>query len=166
MPRGRPMINTNDVAEQVNTEIDLHSSIPESQVYDTLADINFAAVTDESILSENVKKYARDLAFMEEKVTFVIQPGSKEDSPVLTLGVNGQNVHVTRGQPIRAARKFLNTLFTYTHEMETQQYADPATGLTQTRVLKKQQPAYPVSLLEDTPEGRNWFAAYQRVYYA
>lgn len=163
---GRPMITTNDVAEPVNTNIDLHSNIPESQVYDTLAENNFAMVTDESLNDANVKKYARDLAFMEEKVTFVIQPGNKEDAPVLTLGVNGQNVHVTRGQPIRAARKFLNTLFTFTHEMETQQYVDPATGLTQTRVLKKQQPAYPVSVIEDTQEGRNWFAANQRVYYA
>lgn len=161
----RPMINTNDVAEPVNTNIDLHSSIPESKVYDTLAENNFSVVTDATIESESIKKYAKDLSFMEEMVTFVIQPGSKEDAPVLTLGVNGQNIHAVRGQPVRAARKFLNTLFTFTHEMETQQYVDPVTGLTQTRVLKKQQPAYPVSLLDDTQEGRNWFASNQRSYY-
>lgn len=161
----RPMINTNDVAEPKNTNIDLHSSIPEQQVYDTLQDLNFATVTDESMKDDNIKKYARDLAFMEEKVVFVVQPGSKDEAPVLTLGVNGQNVHVTRGQPVRAARKFLNTLFTFTHEMSTEQYVD-ANGLTQTRVKRMQQPAYPVSLLEDTQEGRNWFAANQRSYYA
>jgi hypothetical protein len=158
------MINTNDVAEPKNTNIDLHSSIPEQQVYATLQDLNFATVTDESLKDANIKKYARDLAFMEQKVTFVVQPGSKDESPVLTLGVNGQNVHVTRGQPVRAARKFLNTLFTFTHEMSTEQYVDE-NGLTQTKVKRKQQPAYPVSLLEDTQEGRNWFAANQRVYY-
>lgn len=158
------MINTNDVAEPKNTNIDLHSSIPEQQVYDTLQDLNFATVTDESMKDANIKKYARDLAFMEEKVVFVVQPGSKDESPVLTLGVNGQNVHVTRGQPIKAARKFLNTLFTFTHEMATEQYED-SNGLKQTRVKKLQQPAYPVSLLEDTQEGRNWFAANQRSYY-
>jgi len=160
----RPMITTNDVAEPVNTDIDLHSSIPEQKVYDTLADINFAMVTDESMKDANIKKYAADLKFMEEMVSFVVQPGSKDEAPVLTLGVNGQNVHVTRGQPIRAARKFLNTLFTFTHEMSTEQYVD-ANGLTQTRVKRMQQPAYPVSLLEDTQEGRNWFAANQRSYY-
>lgn len=160
----RPMINTSDVAEPQTTDIDLHASIPEQQVYDTLQEKNFAAVTNESMQSQNVQKYAKDLAFMEQIVTFVVQPGSKEDSPVLTLGVNGQNVHVTRGQPVRAARKFLNTLFSFTHEMETENYSD-ANGLINTRVKRKQQPAYPVSLLEDTPEGRNWFAANQRSYY-
>lgn len=160
----RPLINTADVAEPLQTDIDLHSSIPEQKVYDTLQDINFALVDDESMKSENIKKYAADLAFMDQMVTFVVQPGSKEDSPVLTLGVNGQNVHVTRGQPVRAARKFLNTLFSFTHEMETENYTDN-NGLIQTRVKRKQQPAYPVSLLDDTPEGRNWFAANQRSYY-
>ncbi len=158
------MINTSDVAENVTTPIDLHSDIPEQQVYDTLQEINFAAVTDESMQSQNVKKYSADLAFMEQMVTFVVQPGSKEEAPVLTLGVNGQNVHVVRGQPIRAARKFLNTLFSFTHEMETDNYTDN-NGLIQTRVKRKQRPAYPVSLLDDTPEGRSWFAANQRAYY-
>jgi len=164
MPR-RSMINTDSVAEQKTTEIDLNSNIPESQVYDTLQELNFAAVTNETMQSQNVQKYAKDLAFMEQQVTFVVQPGSKEDAHTLKLGVNGQNVDVVRGQPIRAARKFLNTLFSFTHEVETQQYIDPATGLTQTRLLKKQQPAYPVSLLDDTQEGRNWFASNQRSYY-
>ena len=160
----RPMITTNDVAEPVNTNIDLHSSIPETKVYDTLAESNFAMVTDESLKDANIKKYAQDLKFMEEMVTFVVQPGNEQDAPVLTLGVNGQNVHVTRGQPIRAARKFLNTLFTFTHDMATEQYVD-ANGLIQTRVKRFQKPAYPVSVIEDTQEGRNWFAANQRAYY-
>ena len=93
----RPMITTNDVAEPVNTNIDLHSSIPETKVYDTLAESNFAMVTDESLKDANIKKYAQDLKFMEEMVTFIVQPGNEQDAPVLTLGVNGQNVHVTRG---------------------------------------------------------------------
>ena len=101
---------------------------------------------------------------MEEMVTFVVQPGNEQDAPVLTLGVNGENVYVTRGQPIRAARKFLNTLFTFTHDMATEQYVD-ANGLIQTRVKRFQKPAYPVSVIEDTQEGRNWFAANQRAYY-
>lgn len=160
----RPMINTNDVAEPKNTNIDLHSNIPEQQVYDTLQDLNFAMVTDESLKDANIKKYARDLAFMEEMVTFVVQPGNEQDAPVLTLGVNGQNVHVTRGKPVRAARKFLNTLFTFTHDMSTKQYID-ANGLTQTSVNRFQKPAYPVSVIEDTQEGRNWFAANQGAYF-
>jgi len=160
----RPMINTNDVAEPVNTNIDLASTKSTDQVYKTLEDINLAIVTDESLASPTVSKHAKDLAFMEEQVTFIVNGGSKEDAPVLTLGVNGQNVNVVRGQPIRCARKFLNTLFTFTHEMSTEQYVDH-NGLTQTRVGKRQQPAYPVSLMDDTIEGRNWFQQQQRMYY-
>lgn len=160
----RPMITTEDVAEGRQTDIDLHSSVAENQVYETLQENNFVAVTNESMQSENISKYANDLKFMEEQVTFVVQPGAKEEPPVLTLGVNGQTIHVRRGQKVRAARKFLNTLFTFTHSIETENYTDQD-GLIQTRIKRTQQPAYPVALIEDTQEGRNWFAANQSVYY-
>ena len=157
----RAMINTSDVAEPFNLNVDLHSDLSQEDIHETIA-----VVTNESMQSANVAKYARDLAFMEEKVVFTVHPGPKEEPPVITLGVNGDNVVVTRGVPIKCARKFLNTLFTMTHEMATEQYTDTATGLTQTRVLRRQQPAYSVSVLEDTPEGRNWFATQQRYFYA
>lgn len=160
----RPMIDTSDVAGEVNTGIDLASTKTTEQIHQTLEDINLAIVTDESLKSPSVDKYAKDLAFMEQKVTFVVAPGTKEEAPVITLGVNGQNVNVVRGQPIRCARKFLNTLFTFVHEMATDHYQDKD-GLTQTRLVKRQVPAFQTSIMEDTPEGRSWFAQQQRQYY-
>lgn len=155
------MINTSDVAEPFNLSADLHSDLSKEDIHETIA-----VVTNESMQSANVEKYARDLAFMEQNVRFIINPGSKEDPPVIILGVNGDAVKVTRGIPITCARKFLNTVFTTVHDMATEQYTDQATGLTQTRVLKRHHPAYSVSVLEDTPEGRNWFANQQQYFYA
>lgn len=160
----RPMINTNDVAETQNTNIDLSSTKTTEQVYKTLEDINLAIVTDESLQNPGLNKYAKDLAFMEQQVVFTVARGAKEDPPVIVLGVNGQTVAVERGKPIRCARKFLNTLFTSIHEMATQQFTDE-NGLTQTKAVKTQAPAYAISLMEDTPEGRDWVAQQQRMFY-
>jgi hypothetical protein len=160
----RPMINTNDVAETQNTNVDLSSTKTTEQIYQNLQDANFAIVTDESLQDPKVNKYAKDLAFMEQQVVFTVARGAKEDPPVIVLGVNGQSVAVERGKPIRCARKFLNTLFTSIHEMATEQYTDKD-GLTQTKSIKTQSPAYSVSLMEDTPDGRDWFAQQQRMFY-
>ena len=160
----RPMINTNDVAETQNTNVDLSSTKTTEQIYQNLQDANFAIVTDESLQDPKVNKYAKDLAFMEQQVVFTVARGAKEDPPVIVLGVNGQSVAVERGKPIRCARKFLNTLFTSIHEMATEQYTDKD-GLTQTKSIKTQSPAYSVSLMEDTPEGRDWVAQQQRMFY-
>lgn len=158
------MITTSDVADKVNTNIDLASTKTTEQIYKTLEENNFALVQDESLTSANISKYTKDLAFLEQKVTFTVGRGGPEDAPVITLGVNGDNVNVVRGKSIRCARKFLNVLIGSTHEMRTEQYQD-GNGLIQTRINKKQNPAYHVSIDDDTLEGRNWFQNQQRLYY-
>lgn len=150
----RPMINTSDVIGTETSIIDAHSSIPTDE-------IELAVVTNADINSEPIAKYARDLAFMEQKVTFILaNTNNKNDPNPILLGVNGEQKVVWRGKPYTMARKFLNTMFETISDYTTQQYRDEK-GMDQTRFVRTVSPAFSISLMNDSPEGRLWFEKIQ-----
>lgn len=156
MKHQRPMINTSDVRGTESHFIDAHSSIPTDE-------IEIAVVTNEDINSDSIAKYARDLRFMEEPVTFILaNTNNKNDPNPILVGVNGEERVIWRSQVYTLARKFLNTLFETVHEMSTQQYQDQ-NGVTQTRFVRTVSPAYSVSVMQDTPDGRKWFERIQNL---
>jgi len=154
----RSMINTGDVADTYTVTTDLHSSIPTDEV-------EIAVVTGEDIHSENVQKSVKSEAFYNEKVVFTVARGSKEDSPFVELGVNGEKLIVERGVQTIGKRKFLNCLFTTQNDIKTEQYVDKRDGSEQTLIRKDVSPAYGVSLIRDSEEGRKWFETMQAAYY-
>lgn len=159
MKHQRPMINTSDVRGTESHIIDAHSSIPTDE-------IEIAVVTNEDINSDSIAKYARDLHFMEQEVTFILaNTNNKNDPNPIMVGVNGEERVIWRSQSYTLARKFLNTLFETVHEMGTQQYQDN-NGVTQTRFVRTVSPAYSVTVMQDTPEGRKWFERIQNLQFS
>lgn len=154
----RPMVTTADVADTYTATTDMHSSI-------ATEDIEIAVVTGEDIHSKNVQDSIKSEAFYRENVVFTVARGSKEDSPYVELGVNGEKLIVERGVPTIGKRKFLNCLFTTQNDIKTEQYVDKRDGSEQTMIRKYVSPAYGVTLIKDTEDGRKWFEAMQAAYY-
>lgn len=158
-PGSRPQITTKDVAPTIVNKVDLASDI-------ALGDIDrpdLAIATDTSMDDPVTKKYAQDLAFMEQEVEFMILPTTDKSAPnPLILGVNGVNRVAYRGQIYKMARKFLNTAINTFTDVNTEEYTD-GKGLSQTRVGTITTPALQIQVLNDPAGqvGMEWFAKAQ-----
>lgn len=150
----RPKITTEDVAPTINQSIDMSSSIATEDIDHPNVDI----VTD---IDPN-GQYIRDLDFMEEVVTFIVGKGGKFDPNPIIAGCNGQNLVIERGKPVKAKRKFLNTLINTVFSLDTQEYLDD-NGLKQTKVETTHTPSLSIQLLVDPSgqKGMEWFANVQ-----
>ncbi len=146
----RAHIESNDVGLQDPVSVLLEPGIS--------AD-DFAVVTEDTMNSKAIQEYARDLAFMEEKVTFSI---AHSDSPnaidPVECGVQGVKMQFKRGQHYTVARMFINALINICFNVETLNKKDPQTGLDITEVIRKPYQAYPISIHSDpSPYGMKWF---------
>lgn len=145
----RPKIQTTDVGMQdpVHVQLDLGTDADD-----------LAIVTEESMQSPHVKEYARELAFMEDEITFTIM---KSDAPnaidPVECAVNGVQKKFYRGMQYKAARKFLNALINVCFNVETVNRKDPNTGLDKTEVVRTPYTPYVISVMHDpSPIGAKW----------
>lgn len=106
------------------------------------------------------KAQLKELAFMEEKVTFVVgeTPDRNAENPV-PVGVNGVIRFFTRGVEYTEARKFLNCLIKKQDSIDTKNYLDND-QIHQTKVVRTPALKYPISVISDPSNdfGRKWFA--------
>lgn len=155
----RPQITTEDVAPEIDADIDIASTIAKEDIERP----DLAAVTDSSITDPVTLKYIQDLAFMEEEVTFVVAKtkDKNEPNPILA-GNNGNTKPISLGVVVKMARKFLDSIINTVTETSTQEYMDDA-GLKQTRILTHSTPSLSIQIIDDPSmlKGREWFAARQ-----
>lgn len=158
-PGSRPQITTKDVAPTITNQVDLASTI-------ALEDIDrpdLAIATDTSMNDPVTAKYAHDLAFMEQEVTFIIAKTHDKSAPdPLVLGVNGPSRTVYRGQRYTLPRKYLNSAINTFTDVNTHEYID-GNGLSQTRLETITNPSLQIQILHDPAgaEGMDWFARAQ-----
>ncbi len=158
-PGSRPQITTKDVAPTITNEVDLASTI----AFDDIERPDLAIVTEDSMDSPAIKKYAQDLAFMEQEVQFtVMKTADKTAADPLVVGVNGVNRVVKRGEIYKMPRKFLNAMISTFTDVNTHEYVDD-NGLSQTRVETITTPALQIQILNDPAGqlGMEWFARAQ-----
>lgn len=156
----RSMIDTSDVAPTLQRSMDM----PSTTATEDLDRDQIHVATD---MDPN-DKYIRDLAFMEEKVTFIVAKTRDKNEPnPIIAGCNGQSVVVERGKPIKEARKFLNSLINTTMDIDTYEYTDND-GLKQTRIETLHSPALQIQLIADPSgeRGMSWFTRSQHGEYA
>lgn len=158
--RKRPSIRSEDVSEGTHEhKVDLASTI----ATDDIERPDLAVVTGEDLKSPNVAKYAEDLAFMEEEVTFIIGAGNDNDPIVIPVGVNGDLKYLNRGVEHTLPRKFLNELLSSAHSSVNTENYDDSEGAKQTRITKRTQHSYSVSMVKEpsAEKGWAWFRAKQ-----
>lgn len=158
-PGSRPQITTKDVAPTIVNDVDLASTI-------ALGDIDrpdLAIATETSMDDPVTAKYAKDLAFMEQEVEFMLLPTQDKTAPnPIVVGVNGINRAVYRNQRYKLARKFLNAMISTLTDVNTHEYKDEK-GLSQTRVETITTPSLQIQVLNDPAGqvGMEWFARAQ-----
>lgn len=155
----RPQITTKDVAPTITNQVDLASTI-------ALEDIDrpdLIIATQTSMNDPVTAKYAHDLAFMEQEVTFTVMktPDKSAPNPII-VGVNGPTKTIWRGEHYTMARKFLNAMISTFTDVDTHEYIDHQ-GLSQTRVETVTTPSLQIQILNDPAgaEGMAWFAKAQ-----
>lgn len=155
----RPKITTEDVAPSIQNTIDLSSEIAKEDI--DRPDLYVMEDTDHN------DKYFKDLAFMEEVVTFSVGKTKDKNEPnPIIAGCNGQSLVIERGKQIKAPRKFLNVLISQVFDIDTAEYIDQ-NGLKQTRLDTVHSPALPLQLYNDPSgqKGFDWFARAQQGMY-
>ncbi len=103
--------------------------------------------------------YSKEIAFMEEKVTFMIaETTDKTAEIVVSVSVNCETKLLERGKPYTLPRKFLNALIARKGEVATENYKDKD-GVDQTRTRIKYMPVHAITVLDDPSgaNGRAWF---------
>lgn len=158
-PNQRPQITTKDVAPTIKNDVDLASTI----AFDDIERPDLAIATDTSMQDPVTLRYAKDLAFMEEEVTFMVaKTHDKSAADPLVVGVNGQNRVIKRGERYTMARKFLNAMISTFTDVDTHEYVDK-NGLSQTRVETVTNPSLQIQVLNDPAGqiGMEWFARAQ-----
>ena len=103
--------------------------------------------------------YAKDLAFMNEKVEVTILPSQNQadTTQLVTITVNGKAYHMLRGQPTVVPRFVLEILAKSKKEAWTFGYKKNADGSTSdtdqmSRILR-----YPHQFKDENPEGIKWY---------
>lgn len=145
-------ITTDDVDLQDPLLLDLDLNNP-------LGDL--AIVTGEAMTSERLKRSARELAFMEDVLTFTIGMSELPHAmdPV-ECGVNGEKRAFYRGREYKDKRKFINALINITWTVDVLNRRDPSTGLDVSTI--KRTPFQPVSInIRHDPAGQlgtEWMA--------
>jgi len=106
------------------------------------------------------KAHLKELAFMEEKVTFIVgETADRNAENPVPVGVNGVMRFFTRGVEYTEARKFVNCLIKKQDTVDTKNYLD-SDQVQQTKILKTPSLKYPLSIVSDPSKdlGRKWFA--------
>lgn len=145
----RTVITTEDPGLMDESTIELKPGITGDDI---------AIVTDASINTKHVSDFARDLAFMEEKITFTISESEVENAvnPV-EVSVNGEKLRFYRGRQYTAERKYVNALINVCFSVRTVNKKDPNTGLDVTEIVRTPYQAYPISINHDpSPYGAKW----------
>ncbi len=156
IPKELPKIKTEDVMQRAEASFDMSKTIEEIESPQLQTDVNIDA------------QYMRDLAFMEQKVTFVIGESlnDSEPNPIL-LGNNGEQALVWRGVEYTLPRKILDSAINHKTDYKTAEVTT-SDGSRQTQVRLVNTPAYQISIIQDPAgrDGANWFANRYSVRYA
>mgnify|MGYP000899160503 CR=1 FL=1 len=115
---------------------------------------------------EVVNRLSKDDAafekFMEELVLIhVPQTGIEGDLPIVEVGVNGRKVLIPRGVTVRVKRKYVEVLLRAVQSHYRQTLSQDLNGI-QTDLVESASQTYPVSLVDDTPTGKKWWADVQK----
>jgi hypothetical protein len=104
--------------------------------------------------------YAAALAFMEEKITIIVNPSSEKFAQkLIDVGVNGRAEWIEVGKMTRIARKYVEVL-ARTRPTDIQTKHDDATAETPNNtVVRFSRVKHPFSVVGDTsPRGQEWLA--------
>jgi len=111
------------------------------------------------VVDKPMPKDALDMeAFMNERVTIVVNPPSNADEPMLVqVGVNGVNQFIPRGEPIAVKRKYVEVL-ARAKRTDFAQTLDERLGETEFNNLRTMHSLrFPFSVLHDpNPNGHAW----------
>lgn len=128
-------INTNevDLQDPLFNDLNLDGDLPD-----------LAIVTEDDMKSRRIAEYARDLAFMEDMVTFTIAQSELPNAPdPVECAVNGEKRVYYRGKAYTDKRKFINVLINVTHNIDVVARRD-SNGLEQSTI--KRTPYTPINL--------------------
>lgn len=122
---------------------------------------NLAIVTEDTMQSARIAEYARDLAFMEDVLTFTI--GMSEIPHAVDpveCAVNGVKRAYYRGREYKDKRMFVNTLLNVTWDINVVSRKDPATGLDISTIQRTPRQAVNINITHDPAGavGSKWFA--------
>lgn len=151
----RSQHDTQDFEGPQGHEIDMHSSVATEDIDRP----DLITVTDDTLQSPHVQEYIKDMKFMEDQITFVVQETTDPNAEtVVSCGVNGERKDFVRGKEYKAARKFVDSLIKKNTSVKTQQYKD-GDGLDQTKMVTTAALVYPISIISDPAgeTGRRWF---------
>jgi len=152
MAKPRAKITTQDIDEN-DTQ-----TVSETATDEIIRD-DIAVVTGEGMQSKDVQEYVKDMAFMNQKVTFMI--GETTDPNAVNpvqAGINGTIRSFMRGVEYTEKRCFLDALIVRENTVSTNQYRD-IEGIDQTRIDKKPVLRFPISIINDPAgaTGARWF---------
>lgn len=110
-------------------------------------------ILDKPVANDKLK----NLAFMEEEVEIVINPGNQYDPQTIQTNVNGVNQFFIRGVKQWVKRKFVAVLAqAKTEIISTVPHVDN-TGARATKIQKSYVPTYPFTVIQDkNPDGSVW----------
>lgn len=122
---------------------------------------NLAIVTEDTMQSARIAEYARDLAFMEDVLTFTI--GMSEIPHAVDpveCAVNGEKRAFYRGREYKEKRKFVNTLLNVTWDIGLLNKKDASTGLDVSTIQRIPRQAVNINITHDPAGavGSKWFA--------
>jgi len=152
---GRAAIETKDVEPPKASTVMMESDVATEDIERP----DLAIVTEESLQSPVVKEYIKDLKFMEDIITFSIgQTTDKNAENPVPCGVNGVVHRIYRGEEVKLARKFLDSLIKREDAVATVNYKDKD-NVDQTKIEKTPAMKYPLSIIHDPAGevGRRWF---------
>lgn len=105
------------------------------------------------------KSKAEEAAFMEEKVTIIIEEDDDPNAPLFVhAGHNGVTQYIKRGEPQVIKRKFLYSLLSAKHTSFACSYGRDAQGGEFNRMNGKARTTHRLHVeRDDNPAGRKWF---------
>lgn len=122
-------------------------------------------MTGEAVAAAGVgNDYLKQLAFMEEKITVIVNESSNpNDDPLPMVGVNGTNQFFVRGEPTLVKRKFVEVLARAKTEAVTTKVDERNSENPTNRILRNRAHKYPFQVVEDrNSRGRDWLTAILR----
>lgn len=123
----------------------------------------FTDTTIEPVVASQMGDFTpaeREEAFMNEIVEIEIAPTTDENSPThVLISVNGVNMPLMRGTPIKLKRKYVEVLARCNetkYKQPTRDMSNPEVG---NQLMGNTALTYPFHVNEDTPRGRAWLKA-------
>lgn len=108
----------------------------------------------------DLKKLAREAAFMEEFITIMVHPQAGDNAAThVTLNVNGVNQPVFFGHPVTIRRKYVEVLARMKETSYSQQAANFMNPEISNALIPRSSLVHPFSVVEDkNPKGGAWLA--------